>query len=92
MAADVKAGASTNDVASKYGVSLNTVYSACHEFGVRLKPGTRPGTPSPRRGVFSDTTYLILEDLASGSQPSAVARLRGVSRQRVHQIKVRAFS
>lgn len=46
MARQVKRGVKVQTVASRFGVTIRTVYDACREFGV---PATGGGRPPKRR-------------------------------------------
>jgi transposase-like protein len=79
VAAAVRNGTPVAEAARKHGLSLTTVYHACSEFGVKAAPRER--TPS---------TLEIVAELLRGGRPADIAEAYGVTRQRVHGVKMAA--
>lgn len=82
IADDVAAGATTDEVATKYGVAIATVENACAEFGITLvsEPIERP---------IAESTYDIIAAILKGKSDSAIAGETGLSRQRINVIRLK---
>lgn len=87
MAAEVKAGATAEEVAEKYGVTAATVRIACNQFKVPLQPTGARGRPA---GSGRSYHFEIVAALLAGRSMPDIAEEFGITRQAVHEIKQRA--
>ncbi len=85
IANSVQRTGSPEEVARSYGVSIATVYKACHEHDVKI-----PAVGKGRGREVKMGTLEIIAELLRGTPQAEVARRWSVSRQRVQQIHRRA--
>ena len=77
----VRSGKSIAEAAEHFGVTTTVADAACLAAGIEL--------PRPVPATDSTAAYPIIADVVNGLPDSQVAKSRGVTKQRVHQIRKR---
>lgn len=80
IASRLRAGDHPRKIASDFRVTLNLVYNAAKEYGIRRAENNLP----------RPNTLRILKELLDGRKAREIANDYGLSRQRVQAIKQRA--
>lgn len=77
-------GATTSEVAVKFGVSKKVISDACAEHGICLRDN-RAQPPGPNG-------FAVLRALLAKESPTLIAKRLGISRQRVYVIRDKAIA
>ena len=81
----MRGGATIDDAASRFGVSIPAVRTACKEVGVKLPPG-------PKAENSSQPNYPVIAAIVNGLSDSAISKSLCCTRQRSQQIRAKLLA